>query len=125
MRMAAVRVIVCRVRQRRSARAKSRPRGAAATSPSVPAHLPLEREIFAPPPEVERADRCVWVGSLEDDARDDADACAEGDGVGGCPSRGETGAEDLRLRPDERDVERIGRDPGGVHRRLRRPSMTG
>jgi hypothetical protein len=45
--------------------------------------------------------------------RDDTDAAAGGDRIGGVPSGSRHGPDDLRLRPDESDIDRVTRMPVG------------
>lgn len=83
----------------------------------------LEREILRPAPRDEvRAHRGRRIGSVEEDAAGVAQTGRERDSVGGGPAGGAHREDELAAGSDERQVDRIRRDPfGGV----REPGKSG
>ena len=87
---------------------------------SVLANRFLEGEILTPPEHEQVADRCVFVGPVEQHATGDANAGPQGHRVGGSPAGIEHRIDNLLLGSDQADVERIAGNALGGDRRLGR-----
>ena len=78
----------------------------------VASHGLLKREILLATKQILATDRCRVIGAFEHACLGDFQATPEGKRVGGIPTRFHHGPFEIVLRPNQLDVERIGRNAG-------------
>jgi hypothetical protein len=81
-------------------------------------HLLLERQALLAAEDVERADRRVGIGTIQDHALGDLEAAGERDRIGRVPAGGEHRLDQLGPVADQRHVQRVARDAIGIDRDL-------